>query len=83
MLPAVSFEPAARIVKALTFADLLDAAGIGASDVANLSAAEWRMLAQAAQTNRVPSPKTRELVTDLLRRRAAARALLAGMKILQ
>jgi hypothetical protein len=43
MMAAVSFEPAARIVKALTYADLLDAAGISSSDAATMHPAEWRL----------------------------------------
>lgn len=76
-------EPSARIVKALTLADLADAAGISSSDIASFRPSEWRMLAQAAQTNRAPSQRTRELVTAMLRRREAARVLLARLTALQ
>jgi hypothetical protein len=81
--PAAILEPSARIVKALTLAVLADAAGISSSDVASFHPSEWRMLAKAAQTKRAPSPQTCGLVADLLRRRETARALLAGVKLLQ
>jgi hypothetical protein len=76
-MAAVAFQPVARIVKALALADLLDAAGIGASDAATMHPGEWRLLAQAAQSHRPPSEQTRELVLEFLRRREAARTALA------
>jgi hypothetical protein len=76
MFAAIS-EPAARIVKALTLADLMDAAGISAADAATMHPGEWRIVARAANTPREPSERTRELVTALLQRREAARAMFA------
>ncbi len=79
MAPIV-FEPRARIVRAITLADLLDAAGITAEDAATMHPGEWRLLAEAAQVPKLPSERTRELVTTLLQRREAARAMLAQTK---
>ena len=79
--PALAFEPRARIVRALQFADLADAARISAADVALMGAPEWQLLARAAQSPRLPSPKTRELVATLLQRREATRKLLRGVNL--
>jgi len=80
-MAAFVFEPHARIVRAIALADLLDAAGISASDAGTMHPPEWRLVARAAGTNRIPSEQTRELVAMLLQRREAARALLAGVSL--
>ena len=72
MAASIAFTPPARIIRALTLADLLDAAGIAASDAATMHPAEWRMLAQAGRTP-IPSQTTREMVVTLLSRRESVR----------
>jgi hypothetical protein len=82
-MAALAFQPPARIVRALTLADLLDAAGISAADAATFHPREWRMLAKAASSTRIPSEQTRGLVVDLdfLRRREAIRAMFASSRL--
>jgi hypothetical protein len=72
MAPSKPYTPPARIWRALTFADLLDAAGIASISVEAMDSAEWAGLATAAGV-RAPRPETRNLTVTILRRRELAR----------
>jgi len=73
MLPGVKpYTPPARIWRALTFADLLDAAGIASISVSAMDAAEWAALATAAGVH-TPSAETCDLTVTILRRRESVR----------
>jgi hypothetical protein len=72
MATSKPYTPPARIWRALTFADLLDAAGIASLSVSAMSHSEWTVLAAAAGL-RVPSPETCALTVTILRRREDAR----------
>ena len=66
------YTPPARIWRALTFADRLDAAGIASISVSAMDAAEWTTLATAAGVH-PPSPETCNLTVTILRRRESVR----------
>jgi hypothetical protein len=73
------YTPPARIWRALTFADLLDAAGICSISVSAMDAAEWTALASAAGVH-APSPETCNLTVTILRRREEIRRKLQPNK---
>lgn len=58
MVTRKPYTPPARIWRALTFADLLDVAGIASLSVITMSDSEWASLADAAGV-RTPRAETR------------------------
>lgn len=75
MATSNTYTPPARIWRTLTFADLLDAAGIASISVSVMGAAEWTALATAAGVH-PPSPETCTLTVTILRRRENVRCQL-------
>ncbi len=66
-------EQLARLEKALTIADALQAAGIGTRDLQLATEADWRLAAEFAEfRNYVPSEATRVVVRRLLGNREQA-----------
>jgi hypothetical protein len=72
-------HPAARLLKAVSLTDYLQAAGISSSRAALMDESEWSMLATAAAV-RIPSGETRNLVLSMLRAREEARKNLARLR---
>jgi hypothetical protein len=75
MAAATSHELPARFSKALTLADLLDAAGVDSAGVRLMDSANWLQAAVAANV-RKPSAATRELVLFMLESRERARRII-------
>ena len=79
MAATASHELPARILKAITLADHLDAAGIRSRRAAAMDAQQWAMLATAAAVH-LPSAETQALAVSMLQAREDVRKQLACLR---
>lgn len=70
----------ARLTKAISMTDLLDAAGISAARAERMDDSQWALLATAARVT-LPSKETCRLVISMLRARVRTRRQLSKLRI--